>query len=49
MNWNSAEIRHFLGSYGLALPEWDRMHTDILTIQECKLQSYLMTTLRRPS
>src|SRR6202166_3990837 len=34
MNWKSAEIRRFFGSYGLTLLEWDRMHTDILTIQE---------------
>jgi hypothetical protein len=34
MKWNSAEIRRFFGSYGLTLPEWDRMHTDILTIQD---------------
>src|SRR3989442_3383730 len=38
MNWNSAEIRHFFGSYGLTLLEWDRMHTDILTIQESAVQ-----------
>jgi hypothetical protein len=35
---NSAEIRRFLGSYGLALLEWDWMHTDILTIQESGVQ-----------
>jgi phosphoserine phosphatase len=34
MKWNSAEIRRFFGSYGLTLLEWDRMHTDILTIQD---------------
>ncbi len=34
MNWNSAEIRRFYGSYGLTLFEWDRMRTDILTIQD---------------
>jgi hypothetical protein len=34
MNWNSAEIRRFYGSYGLTLLEWDRMRTDILTIQD---------------
>jgi phosphoserine phosphatase len=34
MNWNSAEIRRFFGSYGLRLLEWDRMRTDILTIQD---------------
>jgi len=38
MNWNSAEIRRFFGSYGLTLLEWDRMHTDILTIQESGVQ-----------
>jgi phosphoserine phosphatase len=38
MNWNSAEIRRFFGSYGLTLLEWDRMHTDILTIQEPGVQ-----------
>ncbi len=48
MNWNSAEIRRFFGSYGLMLLEWDSMHTDILTIQDSggKLQRYLMTTPR---
>jgi hypothetical protein len=34
MNWNSAEIRRCFGSYGLTLLEWDRMRTDILTIQD---------------
>jgi phosphoserine phosphatase len=38
MNWNSAEMRRFFGSYGLTLLEWDRMHTDILTIQESGVQ-----------
>ena len=38
MNWNSAEIRRFFGSYALTLLEWDRMHTDILTIQESGVQ-----------
>ena len=38
MNWNSAEIRRFFGSYGLTLLEWDRMHTDILTIQDSGVQ-----------
>jgi hydroxymethylpyrimidine pyrophosphatase-like HAD family hydrolase len=38
MNWNSAEIRRFFGSYGLTLLEWDKMHTDILTIQESGVQ-----------
>jgi phosphoserine phosphatase len=38
MNWKSAEIRRFFASYGLTLLEWDRMHTDILTIQESRIQ-----------
>jgi len=38
MNWNSAEIRRFFRSHGLTLLEWDRMHTDILTIQESGVQ-----------
>src|SRR5213080_144961 len=38
MNWKSAEIRRFFASYGLTLLEWDRMHTDILTIQESGVQ-----------
>jgi len=38
MNWNSAEIRRFFGSYGLTLLEWDRMQTDILTIQQSAVQ-----------
>ncbi len=42
MNWNSAEIRRFLRSHGLTLLEWDRMRTDILTIQDSAAQ---VTTL----
>jgi phosphoserine phosphatase len=38
MNWNSPEIRRFFGSYGLTLLEWDRMRTDILTIQDSAVQ-----------
>ena len=43
MNWNSAEIRSFFGSYGLTLLEWDRMHTDILTIQDSTVQAAAMS------
>ena len=43
MNWNSAEIRRFFGSYGLTLLEWDRMHTDILTIQDSTVQAAAMS------
>jgi len=38
MNWNSAEIRRFFGSHGLTLLEWDRVRTDILTIQHSTVQ-----------
>ena len=38
MNWNSGEIRHFFGSYGLTLLEWDRMRSDIPTIQDSRVQ-----------
>jgi hydroxymethylpyrimidine pyrophosphatase-like HAD family hydrolase len=38
MNSNSGEIRRFFGSYGLALLEWDRMRTDVLTIQDSAVQ-----------
>src|ERR1700692_2282682 len=38
LNWDSAHIRRFFSSYGLNLLEWDRMHTDILTIQESGVQ-----------
>jgi phosphoserine phosphatase len=38
MSWNSAEIRRFFASYGLTLLEWDRMRTDILTIQDSAVQ-----------
>ena len=38
MNWDSAEIRRFFASYDLTLLEWDRMRTDILTIQDSAVQ-----------
>ena len=43
MNWNSAEIRRFFGSYGLTLLEWDRMRTDIFTIQGSGVQVATLT------
>src|SRR5882762_3691461 len=42
LRWNSAEIRRFFRSHGLTLLEWDRMRTDILTIQDSAAQ---VTTL----
>jgi predicted HAD superfamily phosphohydrolase len=34
LNWDSAKIRRFFASYGLTLLEWEKMRTDMLTIQE---------------
>jgi len=34
MHWDSAQIRRFFAARGLMLREWDKMRTDLLTIQE---------------
>jgi predicted HAD superfamily phosphohydrolase len=34
MRWDSAKIRRFFASHGLTLLEWEKMRTDMLTIQE---------------
>ena len=34
MNWDSAKIRKFFASRGLTLLEWEKVRTDMLTIQE---------------
>ena len=34
LNWDSAKIRRIFASYGLTLLEWEKMRTDMLTIQE---------------
>ena len=34
MNWDSAKIRRLFASYSLTLLEWEKMRTDILTIQD---------------
>ncbi len=34
MNWDSAKIRKFFASNGLTLLEWEKVRTDMLTIQE---------------
>jgi len=34
MHWDSAKIRRFFASYGLTLLEWEKMRTDMLTIQD---------------
>jgi hypothetical protein len=33
LNWDSAHIRKLFASYGLNLLEWDKVRTDMLTIQ----------------
>src|ERR1700747_1885828 len=38
MNWDSAKIRKFFASNGLTLLEWEKMRTDMLTIQDSALQ-----------
>src|ERR1700737_2607444 len=37
MHWDSAKIRRFFASYGLTLLEWEKVRTDMLTIQESGL------------
>jgi len=34
LHWDSPEIRRFFASRGLVLREWDKMRTDMLTIEE---------------
>ena len=34
MRWDSPEIRRFFASHGLMLREWDKMRTDMLTIED---------------
>jgi HAD superfamily phosphoserine phosphatase-like hydrolase len=34
LRWDSARIRRLFASYGLTLREWDKMRTDMLTIQD---------------
>jgi len=34
LRWDSARIRRLFASHGLTLREWDKMRTDVLTIQE---------------
>ena len=34
LHWDSPQIRRFFGARGLTLREWDKMRTDLLTIQE---------------
>jgi hypothetical protein len=34
LGWDSAHIRKLFTSYGLNLLEWDKVRTDMLTIQD---------------
>jgi len=34
LRWDSAKIRKFFSANGLMLREWDKMRTDMLTIQD---------------
>jgi len=34
LRWDSAKIRRFFSANGLMLREWDKMRTDMLTIQD---------------
>src|SRR5262249_42418156 len=34
LGWDSARIRRLFAGYGLMLREWDKMRTDVLTIQD---------------
>ncbi len=38
MNWDSAKIRKFFASQGLTLLEWEKVRTDMLTIQDATEQ-----------
>jgi 2-hydroxy-3-keto-5-methylthiopentenyl-1-phosphate phosphatase len=37
LRWDSAKIRRFFATRGLTLREWDKMRTDMLTIEESNL------------
>jgi hypothetical protein len=37
LRWDSARIRRLFASYGLTLLEWEKMRTDLLTIQESSI------------
>src|SRR5262250_2226173 len=37
LRWDSARIRRLFASYGLTLLEWEKMRTDLVTIQETRV------------
>src|SRR6201997_3517584 len=45
LRWDSIKIRRFFATYGLTLHEWDKMRTDMLTIEE---SSVPVVTSTRP-
>jgi 2-hydroxy-3-keto-5-methylthiopentenyl-1-phosphate phosphatase len=44
LRWDSVKIRRFFATYGLTLREWDKMRTDMLTIEESPVP--VVTTTR---
>jgi phosphoserine phosphatase len=45
LRWDSVKIRRYFAAYGLTLREWDKMRTDVLTIEESQIP---VTTSTRP-
>jgi 2-hydroxy-3-keto-5-methylthiopentenyl-1-phosphate phosphatase len=45
LRWDSVKIRRYFATYGLTLREWDKMRTDVLTIEESQVP---VTTSTRP-
>jgi hypothetical protein len=43
LRWDSAKIRRFFATYGLTLREWDKMRTDMLTIEESAVRVTMAT------
>src|SRR5215467_6076660 len=43
MNWDSAKIRKFFASHGLTLLEWEKVRTDMLTIQDSSTEPVAAT------
>jgi phosphoserine phosphatase len=44
LRWDSARIRRLFASYGLTLLEWEKMRTDVLTIQDATAETGVSTT-----
>src|SRR5438046_8539 len=38
LHWDSAKIRRFFGSFGLTMLEWEKVRTDVVTIQDSSEQ-----------